>query len=294
MSESYGNVAKLGSQYVEEEEPGFAVKEARILRYLLMAFPETAESMIAVPGLLAKTVEGASLSLPDSSARALVMAQAAFAAVLLVSARGSAEAMGGAAKVLTKELCGSVVASAEEADDEGDEGRLAALLRLVVLINLPHTERESNPVMDALVDAESTKAVVEYIPRLLNGNTEVDPLLSEEVILKIVEDFMSQPQSLDLIYPNDIRVVLDVILRELANLEPENPKRVYYLRILSSYFANSDYGQDRNSPPYKIAEIQALLDRIHSEEGDVSEMARLMVETIYSTCETLATWRPTR
>ena len=116
-------------------------------------------------------------------------------------------------------------------------------------------------------------------------------MVGDEPVLKMLEDMCGAPETVNLFYSNDVHVILDVILRELANREPGDPKRLYMLRIASAYFINSDYGAGADEP-YKIAKFQATFDAIHSEEGPESEMARLMVENIYMTCDVVATWRP--
>ncbi|KNC53802.1 uncharacterized protein AMSG_09524 [Thecamonas trahens ATCC 50062] len=290
-ADGYANVGKLATQYVAETAVPFRTAEAKILARLVETFPETAERLVACKGLVARAM--VSLTAPAAPA-SMAFAEASLVGLLLhQETQLPVEVV---ATAFSPQVLDALLLAVVAHETDPDETLLDALLRLVLLVNVAAAGDEGpgklSLVVQALLRASDVKAVVEYVPRLFNGGpTGYHSMVAGEPVLKMLLDIFASPASLSLLYPNDVHVVLNVIVRELNNLDPESPKRMYMLRILEAYFSNSDYGSGAEEP-YKIAEFQTTLDSIHSEDGEASEMSRLMVEAIYMSCEVLATWRP--
>jgi len=83
------------------------------------------------------------------------------------------------------------------------------------------------------------------------------------MILKLLYLIFSNPKSSNLFYRNDLKVLIDVIVRELYNCEVEKDEklrhaylRVLFLLVMKEYANNS-------SNDYKKKDIRNLLESLH-------------------------------
>src|SRR6478735_1734705 len=90
---------------------------------------------------------------------------------------------------------------------------------------------------------------------LLNRETETALQL---LILKLLYLLFTTPTTCEYFYTNDLRVLLDVIIRNLLDLPSEtNVLRHTYLRVLAPLLSHT---QLRQPPHYKRDQLLSLLD----------------------------------
>ncbi|KAK3375968.1 hypothetical protein B0T24DRAFT_572472 [Lasiosphaeria ovina] len=114
----------------------------------------------------------------------------------------------------------------------------------------------TNRVVKVLsVHGPSFRTFGENIILLLNRETETSLQL---LILKLLYLLFTTSATYEYFYTNDLRVLLDVIIRNLLDLPGEmNVLRHTYLRVLAPLLAHTQLGQP---PHYKRDQILSLLD----------------------------------
>ena len=120
-----------------------------------------------------------------------------------------------------------------------------------------------NKVIELLsTQGSSYKTFGENIILLLNRESETSLQL---LILKLLYLLFTSPPTYEYFYTNDLRVLLDIILRNLLDLPPSSTAlRHTYLRVLFPLLAHT---QLKAPPHYKVSELVRLLAMM-AEEGD--------------------------
>lgn len=134
----------------------------------------------------------------------------------------------------------------------------------------------SNKVFETLVNQRDNFRVFgENIVLLLNRGPD-DCL--QLMVLKFLYLMFTTPETYDCLYLNDLKVILDIFVRELYNLSSDEERlRHTYLRVLHPLLQNTELRRDS----YKKAEIISLLE-------DMSENACKSVVEISETTQRLA------
>ncbi|EJD42059.1 hypothetical protein AURDEDRAFT_115206 [Auricularia subglabra TFB-10046 SS5] len=185
----------------------------------------------------------------------------------------------------------------EETRNLADETLNYTTIKLILALNeqfmvaaLPEKDKEHphqskslsasrNRVLQILVArGASSKTFAENIIFMLNraGASEED-LCMQLLVLKILYLLFTTSSTHEYFYTNDLCVLVDVFLRELADLPDESEAlRHTYLRVLSPLLTNTQL----RAVPYKRGQIvrtlQALVD--HGHIRDVSPTTRRLVQ----------------
>ncbi|ODQ66956.1 hypothetical protein NADFUDRAFT_49406 [Nadsonia fulvescens var. elongata DSM 6958] len=94
-------------------------------------------------------------------------------------------------------------------------------------------------------------------------NRRGDPFL-QQMILKLLYTLFTHAATFELFYTNDLRVMVDVFIRELYDLtEDEEKLKNMYLRVLYPLLLNTQLSHE----PYKQAEIIAVLESVKGAKG---------------------------
>lgn len=142
-------------------------------------------------------------------------------------------------------------------------------------------ERKSitNRILDVLMRRlHSSKTFGENIIFMLNraSNTEED-LVMQLLLLKILYLLFTTPGTQEYFYTNDLRVLVDVFLRELVDLPEESEAlRHTYLRVLNPLLTNTQL----RDAPYKSLLIRRTLQSLVSQSNisEVTPTTRRLVE----------------
>lgn len=174
---------------------------------------------------------------------------------------------------IDRKLVGKYIDRLEQtsADAEGGQDLISALVRAVCGLNRVSGQAiiagtaEKNNVLRALYKNPSwagtfgTSLISEF--NRTRGSVRIAPLI------QLLKDMFTEPTTAKWLYTNDLFVVIDVILRELADLPITDKLRPFYLVLLKLIIANTQY-QDSN---YKAADILTLLRTLGtSKETDKS------------------------
>lgn len=170
-----------------------------------------------------------------------------------------------------------------------DETLNYSLIKLILALNeqfmvaaLPSdkSDKTRNRVLQALVARSgASKTFAENIIFMLNRADAADEedVCMQLLVLKILYLLFTTTGTHEYFYTNDLCVLVDVFLRELANLPDESESlRHTYLRVLHPLLTNTQL----RSAPYKHAQIVRTLRGLvdHAHIRDISPTTRRLVQ----------------
>ncbi|KAK3580163.1 hypothetical protein CHS0354_030278 [Potamilus streckersoni] len=162
------------------------------------------------------------------------------------------------------------------------------LVNLILAFNLHFQEVKDNTVMQVLASKGTMKVFTEKLLLLINRG--VDPVWMfhfepkpPNSLLKFLEDMYSQPATACLLYTNDMRVLLDIIIRNLTDLTSGDKVRTSYLYLTQLIVTNSDYREDR----HRLDDLRKTLNKILQEE-EGSHIDKDTVHLIFQSCDILS------
>eukprot|EP00698_Gefionella_okellyi_P023431 TRINITY_DN8009_c0_g1_i1.p1 TRINITY_DN8009_c0_g1~~TRINITY_DN8009_c0_g1_i1.p1 ORF type:complete len:195 (+),score=45.16 TRINITY_DN8009_c0_g1_i1:445-1029(+) len=135
-------------------------------------------------------------------------------------------------------------------------------MRLLISCNMHYKTRFNNPVMTALAEHQYAKEAGQLLISVFNRNEVLEPCL------KMLRDIFARSKTAALLYTTDVRVLIDVIYRELGDLPERSPLRADYVALLHQVVRNSDY----STMKYRGAELLAMLTQL-SQLNDPSAPA---------------------
>ncbi|XP_012282420.1 NCK-interacting protein with SH3 domain [Orussus abietinus] len=152
-------------------------------------------------------------------------------------------------------------------------------LNLILSYNLQFTNSE-NIVLTALKERTQAKTFTEKILFLLNR--EEDPVrifdhqpAPPHSILKLFVDLFGSESTAQLFYTNDIKVLIDIILRQLVDIFP-GTKRRQYLELCRRVLRTSNYDEHR----HRSEDLLKCFTRIFCEETSESQEDQQLVREI--------------
>ncbi|XP_016837235.1 NCK-interacting protein with SH3 domain isoform X1 [Nasonia vitripennis] len=152
-------------------------------------------------------------------------------------------------------------------------------INLILSYNLQFQTSE-NVVLDALKERTVAKTFTEKILLLLNR--EVDPVrifdhepAPPDSILKLFVDLFTSDETASLFYTNDIKVLIDIILRQLFDIAP-GEKRRQYLELCRRVLKTAVYEEHK----HRCEDVLKCFTRIFCEESPESQEDQNLVREI--------------
>ncbi|XP_058802067.1 NCK-interacting protein with SH3 domain isoform X2 [Phymastichus coffea] len=152
-------------------------------------------------------------------------------------------------------------------------------VNLILSYNLQFRDSE-NVVMEALKQRSVAKTFTEKILFLLNR--EIDPVrifdhepAPPDSILKLFIDLFETDETASLFYTNDIKVLVDIILRQLFDISP-GEKRRQYLELCRRVLKTASYDEHQ----HRCDDVLKCFTRIFCEEGPESQEDQNLVREI--------------
>lgn len=166
-------------------------------------------------------------------------------------------------------------------DTDIDEQIPDLFLTLILAYNLQFESNVDNLILNALETKDMAKTFTEKVLLLLNREDDPVRIFDHEPtpphsVLKLVIDLFSRKKTADLFYSNDVKVMIDIVVRQLADLSAGDPKRQQYLHLCAGVVRNTDYG----SHLHRREDILRCFSRIFCEETDISKNDQALVRTI--------------
>ncbi|XP_035209152.1 NCK-interacting protein with SH3 domain-like [Stegodyphus dumicola] len=136
----------------------------------------------------------------------------------------------------------------EECVKEGEEDMGQNLLSIILAFNLHFQRHQENLVLETLKERKYAQALTGKLVFILNREEDPARILSHDMetpnsVLKFLVDMFTVPSLIDLFYLNDIKVLIDIIVRQLMDLIPGEKKRLLYLTLIQNLLRNSNYAE---------------------------------------------------
>ncbi|RKF80895.1 Protein dip1 [Golovinomyces cichoracearum] len=166
----------------------------------------------------------------------------------------------------------SLLSMIEELSNDAEDPYHYIVIRVLLVLNeqyiiastMDQADNDNPPLTNRIVELLSSNGSSfmtfgENLILLLNREKETSLQL---LILKLFYLLFTTPATYEYFYTNDLRVLLDVIIRNLNDLPSElNPLRHTYLRVLHPLLA---YTQLKEPPQYKRDEVLDVLSALIS------------------------------
>ncbi|CAG9585311.1 unnamed protein product [Danaus chrysippus] len=154
-------------------------------------------------------------------------------------------------------------------------------LTLLLAYNLQFESPFENLLLNALEVMDNAKTFCEKVLLLLNREEDPVHIFDHEPapahsVLKLVIDLFSRKKTAEHFYTNDVKVAIDIVVRQLADLSPGDSRRQQYLKILQGIIRNTDYGAHL----HRRDDLLRCFARIFCEEGDISRDDQTLVRAI--------------
>ncbi|XP_063406825.1 NCK-interacting protein with SH3 domain-like isoform X2 [Mytilus trossulus] len=153
-------------------------------------------------------------------------------------------------------------------EDEASDQLIVVLLAL----NLHYTDYTTNPVMEVLADKGTVKTFTEKLLLLFNRGDDPVKMFEfqpcqQNSVTKFVTDLYRDKSTGSLLYTNDAKVLVDMIIRMLTDLQPGDEVRTNNLILANLFVDNSDYLEYR----HRESEFCRCLHNILHEESSQVE-----------------------
>ncbi|CAH2073694.1 unnamed protein product, partial [Iphiclides podalirius] len=156
-------------------------------------------------------------------------------------------------------------------------------LTLLLAYNLQFENPYENLLLNALETQDNAKTFCEKVLLLLNREEDPVHIFDHEPapahsVLKLSIDLFSRKKTAEHFYTNDVKVAIDIIVRQLADLSPGDSRRHEYLRVLQGIIRNTEYGAHL----HRRDDLLRCFARIFCEEGDASKEDQALVRAVFN------------
>lgn len=155
-------------------------------------------------------------------------------------------------------------------------------LQVILSYNLQFPRHSSqNIVLSALGRRNNAKTFTEKMLLLLNREDDPIKVVSNKKtagksLFKIIYDLFTYDKTAALFYTNDIKVLIDIIVRQLNDLSPGEEKRTEYLELCRMVLRNTNY----NEHLHRRTDLQKCFTRIFCEDSQLSSKDQNIVRDI--------------
>lgn len=129
-----------------------------------------------------------------------------------------------------------------------------------------------NAILQALSSYSTPKVFTEHMMVLINRGGDPVRMFDympqpQNSVLKLFHNLYSNPATSDLLYTNDAKVLIDVIVGRLLNLSPGDATRTSFLELCYLVLRNSSYTEHK----HRLKELFCCLEAIQEEEADTED-----------------------
>ncbi|XP_029457144.1 NCK-interacting protein with SH3 domain isoform X2 [Rhinatrema bivittatum] len=147
-----------------------------------------------------------------------------------------------------------------------------------------HYVPENSVVMTALSKRSNVKIFTEKLVLLLNRGDDPVSIFGHQPqpphsVLKFLQDVFSGKKTASIFYHTDMMVMIDITVRQIADLSPGDKLRMEYLSLMHSIIRSTDYLQHQ----HRHMDLQGTLQRILAEEegGPQCQMDKMIIQEIF-------------
>ncbi|XP_067946552.1 NCK-interacting protein with SH3 domain-like isoform X2 [Watersipora subatra] len=159
----------------------------------------------------------------------------------------------------------------DKVETSADSRMTDVCFELLLSFNQHFSDPDSNIVLQQLSSRHDSAVLTQKFVKLFNSGDPVRIIPNEEQIhsvLKFALDLYSQSTTSQLIYTNDAKVLIEIVIRQLTNLSDEDVMRTDYLSLMHLIISNSNYHEHSHR---KDDLISALNQIEFNEEATTSQ-----------------------
>ncbi|KAM9324406.1 NCK-interacting protein with SH3 domain [Gastrophryne carolinensis] len=157
-------------------------------------------------------------------------------------------------------------------------------INVLLAFNLHIAVPANNVIMKTLCNRPNVKIFTEKLLLLLNRGDDPIYIFKHQPqpphsVLKILQDVFASPDTANIFYHTDMMVMIDIIVRQIADLSPGDKLRMEYLSLMHATMRSTDYLQHL----HRWQDLHGILQRILDEEDEGShcQMDKMIIGEIY-------------
>ncbi|KAF7990249.1 hypothetical protein HCN44_000054 [Aphidius gifuensis] len=175
----------------------------------------------------------------------------------------------------------------EPPDTDLDDQIPDLFLNLILSYNLQFKNNDNNIVLNALKERANANTFIQKLLFLLNREEDPVRIFDHEPapphsVLKLFIDLFENEITASLFYTNDIKVLIDIVLRQLFDIPPGDKRRLY-LELCRRVLRTSGYDDHR----HRSEDLLKCFTRIFCEEGTESQGDQQLIREISNEFPTL-------
>ncbi|XP_042705740.1 NCK-interacting protein with SH3 domain isoform X4 [Chrysemys picta bellii] len=148
-----------------------------------------------------------------------------------------------------------------------------------------HTQvPEHNVIMTTVSKHSNVKTFTEKVLLLLNRGDDPVCIFKHQPqpphsVLKFLQDIFASKDTANIFYHTDMMVMIDITVRQIADLSPGDKLRMEYLSLMHAIMRTTPYLQHQ----HRLSDLQGTLQRIlaEEEEGQQCQMDKMIIWEMY-------------
>uniref|UniRef100_A0A8C5JD03 NCK interacting protein with SH3 domain n=1 Tax=Junco hyemalis TaxID=40217 RepID=A0A8C5JD03_JUNHY len=148
-----------------------------------------------------------------------------------------------------------------------------------------HTQvPEHSVIMTTISKHSNVKTFTEKLLLLLNRGDDPVSIFKHQPqpphsVLKFLQDIFASKDTASIFYHTDMMVLIDILVRQIADLSPGDKLRMEYLSLMHAIIRSTPYLQHQ----HRLSDLQGILQRIlgEEEEDQQCQMEKLIILEIY-------------
>ncbi|XP_071406954.1 NCK-interacting protein with SH3 domain isoform X2 [Pithys albifrons albifrons] len=147
-----------------------------------------------------------------------------------------------------------------------------------------HYVPEHSVIMTTISKHSNVKTFTEKLLLLLNRGDDPVCIFKHQPqpphsVLKFLQDIFASKDTASIFYHTDMMVLIDILVRQIADLSPGDKLRMEYLSLMHAIIRSTPYLQHQ----HRLADLQGILQRIlgEEEEDQQCQMDKLIILEIY-------------
>ncbi|NWZ79384.1 NCK-interacting protein with SH3 domain isoform X1 [Poecile atricapillus] len=157
-------------------------------------------------------------------------------------------------------------------------------VNVLLAFNLHIPVPEHSVIMTTISKHSNVKTFTEKLLLLLNRGDDPVSIFKHQPqpphsVLKFLQDIFASKDTASIFYHTDMMVLIDILVRQIADLSPGDKLRMEYLSLMHAIIRSTPYLQHQ----HRLADLQGILQRILGEEEDDQQcqMEKLIILEIY-------------
>ncbi|NXL74929.1 SPN90 protein, partial [Leptocoma aspasia] len=157
-------------------------------------------------------------------------------------------------------------------------------VNVLLAFNLHIPVPEHSVIMTTISKHSNVKTFTEKLLLLLNRGDDPVCIFKHQPqpphsVLKFLQDIFASKDTASIFYHTDMMVLIDILVRQIADLSPGDKLRMEYLSLMHAIIRSTPYLQHQ----HRLTDLQGILQRIlgEEEEDQQCQMDKLIILEIY-------------